>query len=77
MATDSVQVRNEIGNPTYAHQIDRLRDILHRWQRETGDTEPEVLTHRIAKPDGKFRKVKGEMPGASRDATRNHNKGPF
>lgn len=77
VAADSSQVRNEIGNPLYADHIDRMRDILHRWQRETGDTEPEVLTHRVAKPDGKFRKVKGEMPGASRNATHNHNKGPF
>ncbi|RQP17445.1 MAG: heparan N-sulfatase [Parapedobacter sp.] len=77
MSSDSLQIRNEINNASYKRQIRQLRRVLRRWQRETGDTEPKVLTHPVAKPGGGFSKVKGEMPGASRDATHNNNKGPF
>lgn len=78
---DSLQVHNQIGNPAYAAQIQSLKDILRKWQEETGDTEPENLTkdwyHRETGAALPGKDIRGEMPGSSKNATSIHQPGPF
>jgi len=80
-ATDSLQIRNEINNPQYVDQIKSLKDILQLWQSETADTEPAQLTrdwyHRETGKPLPGKDIRGEMPGASQNASTVNNPGPF
>lgn len=81
LADDSLQVKNQITDSTYTNQIKQLRAILSDWQLSTGDTEPDSLTpdwyHREDGSPLPSKGIRGEMPGASKNAARNNNKGPF
>jgi N-sulfoglucosamine sulfohydrolase len=65
---DPYQLTNLIGTATAKQtvELNRLRDQLTKWQRETGDTVPDVLTsddRKRVKSDPKPVKVLGEVPG--------------
>lgn len=80
---DLIQEKNLITYPSYAAKVEKLRTVLKQWQDETGDTVPETLTpdwyHReTGKPlAAQKQSLRGEMPGAAKDAARNGAKGPF
>ena len=80
---DFIQEKNLINDPAYAAEVEKLRKVLKQWQAETGDTVPETLTpdwyHReTGKPlDAQKQSLRGEMPGAAKDAARIEAKGPF
>jgi N-sulfoglucosamine sulfohydrolase len=78
---DPLQQHNLIDDPSYAKQIQSLKNILKKWRRETGDTDPRSLT-----PDwydrqtGRPLKVNGtrrEMPGMAKRADYINKNGPF
>ncbi|QNL48266.1 sulfatase [Olivibacter sp. SDN3] len=78
---DHLQEFNLIDDPAYGGEIDELRKVLKRWQEDTGDSLPQRLT-----PDWYDRNTgqplpeknkRGEMPGASKVATKVNKKGPF
>ncbi|MVZ64231.1 sulfatase-like hydrolase/transferase [Sphingobacterium sp. DK4209] len=78
---DSLQVNNQIDNPAFKDEIKNLRTVLTQWQRETGDSEPSLLTphwydKNTAKPLPK-KGQRGEMPGKKNNANLNLNPGPF
>lgn len=71
---DPLQEDNLIDNPAYATEVNHLREVLRKWQQETGDTMPEHLT-----PEWYVRETttrertqnagkRGEMPGSSQCA---------
>ncbi len=80
---DLIQEKNQIDNPTYTAEVEKLRKVLSQWQAETGDSVPDRLT-----PDWYDRqtgealvtqeqKLRGKMPGEAKDAARVMAKGPF
>lgn len=80
---DYLQEHNLIDDVAFASEINGLRNMLKRWQAETGDTEPEHLT-----PDWYERETetgkrvqswgfRGEMPGTATRADTICAKGPF
>lgn len=81
ISSDSLQKNNRINDSTLTPAIDHLRSILTRWQIETGDTEPDSLTvdwyDRETGNELPVKGNRGEMPGSSKNAARNNNKGPF
>lgn len=80
---DPLQEHNLIDDPAYADEVNHLREIFRKWQRETGDTRPEHLTpdwYERFTPNGKSintNKMRGEMPGAAMGADTLCTKGPF
>ncbi|WP_373512120.1 sulfatase [Persicitalea sp.] len=80
---DFIQAKNLIDAPAYATEVEKLRKVLSQWQTETGDTVPDKLTpdwyHReTGKPlVTQEQKLRGEMPGAAKEAARIEAKGPF
>lgn len=78
---DSLQVNNLAADSTYASVLDHLRVTLTKWQQETGDTVPDSLTKdwydRTTGEALPNKGIRGEMPGAAKNASRNNNKGPF
>lgn len=80
---DPLQEHNLIDDPIYAKEVNHLRAVFKKWQKETGDTQPEYLTpdwYERFTPNGKSintNKMRGEMPGASAGADTLCIKGPF
>lgn len=85
---DPLQLNNLIDDETYFVQIEELQNILKKWQEETGDTEPEVLTKdHFDRITGKFLLgdtekinkivIRGEIPGETKDAPHINRPGPF
>jgi N-sulfoglucosamine sulfohydrolase len=78
---DPLQAYNQINNPEYTAVANHLRQILAQWQQQTGDTQPDVITpdwyHRQTGEEMPAKGVRGEMPGAAKDADKNNSKGPF
>ncbi len=81
MKVDAAQTNNLINNPKYKARINQLKNILQTWQEQTGDTSPDKIT-----PDWYDREtvkalpakdIRGEMPGASKQADKINAKGPF
>jgi len=81
IAEDSLQIRNLIADSTYTQIIDNLRSVLAEWQLATGDSVPDSITtdwyHREDGSPLLLKGIRAEMPGASKNAARNNNKGPF
>lgn len=78
---DPEQFHNVADDPLYADALRNMRSVLSTWRQETADTTPEHLT-----PDwysrfyGKpldIERVRGEMPGAAKNATDVNASGPF
>lgn len=78
---DDLQANNVIADVSYQVQLDDLRSILGRWQRETGDSTPERLTadwyHRQTGEPLPENGLRGEMPGAANGADKINRKGPY
>lgn len=66
---DQDQVHNLAANAQYAAAKEKLRQALESWRRETGDTEPAVLTHdwyeRLTGEKKPEHGKRGEMPGSA------------
>ncbi|MFT4032843.1 MAG: sulfatase [Siphonobacter sp.] len=78
---DPEQLHNQIANDTYLKERTQLIRTLRLWQQQTGDTAPVKLT-----PDWYDREtgqalpakgIRGEMPGAAKQADHINAKGPF
>ena len=82
LRSDPEQLHNLAGHPDMESPLQRLRGILDVWMDSTGDTVPALLTHdwyerKPGYPKTQHHGIRGEMPGASRDASRILKKGPF
>jgi len=83
LRSDSDQVNNVIEEPRYAEELERLRNVMRRWQEETADNLPEDLTRDWFLRDAEsyvqseFHGVRGEMPGAASRADTLNASGPF
>lgn len=79
--SDSVQVHNLAHDPLFSQKLNELRKVLAQWQQETGDTQPAQLTPDwYGREDGaplQQKGVRGEMPGAARNAAHSNQKGVF
>ena len=78
---DPIQTRNLVNNPEYRDVLEEMRKVMLRWQEETGDSVPKNLTHdwydRESGDALPEKGIRGEMPGAVRNATKINNPGPF
>ncbi|GAB2785760.1 sulfatase [Rhabdobacter roseus] len=78
---DPLQLTNLIKDPKYTQELQKLRLVLKQWSNDTDDTLPQNLTpSRFDWFTGEKLNVPtqyGEMPGTTRRATRNTDKGPF
>lgn len=78
---DTLQAHNLINDTEYTTIIDQLQSTLDLWRQQTGDTEPETLTpdwyHRQTGEALGAKGVRGEMPGAAKNADNINHKGPF
>jgi arylsulfatase A-like enzyme len=78
---DPHQLNNLVENPKYKDVLKEMRKLLKRWTEETGDTVPENLTQgwydreKFIALEG--RGIRGEMPGAAKNAQEINNPGPF
>ncbi|MCA9231356.1 MAG: sulfatase [Planctomycetales bacterium] len=81
-AADVHQLTNLVDDPNSSQQLDRLRQVMNRWQAETGDTVPQQLSRdrydretgeRIIQDSEGFR---GTTPGQERNADRVDAPGP-
>lgn len=79
--SDPFQAHNLIYNPEYAGIAKELRTTLKQWQQQTADTEPEFLTpdwyHRETGKPVEAKGVRGEMPGAAKNADKSNLSGSF
>ncbi|MDQ3681874.1 MAG: heparan N-sulfatase, partial [Bacteroidota bacterium] len=78
---DKEQANNLAGSKKYTSILIGLKQVLAKWQKETGDTEPSDLTpdwyDRVnGKKTAKHNK-RGEMPGRAKSADKINAKGPF
>jgi len=78
---DTTQIDNLIQDEAYQDAIFKLRTVLEKWQEDTGDTLPEVLTkdwyHRQTGEPLPENGIRGEIPGAANRADTITNPGPF
>ena len=85
---DIFQRENLIGEKSHQEEIKHLESILEKWKTETGDSQPDEITkdwyEKRPGPDDAPNSLKtpahgirGEFPGASKNATQINNKGPF
>lgn len=78
---DEKQLSNLIQDPGRREAVSRLRDILRKWQEETGDTLPDSLTkdwyHRETGKPLAGKGIRGEMPGLAKGADTITSPGPF
>ena len=78
---DPHQLHNLADQPEYATVLSKLRGTLHKWADETGDTIPEKITadwyHRDKWEALEVKGIRGEMPGAGKNAEKIKTKGPF
>ena len=78
---DPEQFENVAGKSDFAAALTEMRELMKRWRKETGDTSPEKLTAdwyaRITGDPLDIERVRGEMPGAAKNATSIKTKGPF
>lgn len=81
MRSDAAQINNLIDDPKYKSTINQLKSTLALWQTQTGDTSPTKLTpdwyHRETGKALPAKDIRGEMPGAAKQADRINTKGPF
>ena len=87
---DPNQLVNLANNPEYSSEVKKARKFLDRWIDQTGDSIPKKSTASRNKPsrieNGKVvplqevegaRKMRGEMPGASKNAMKMNHPGPI
>jgi arylsulfatase A-like enzyme len=79
---DPFQLVNIASVPENQTALQEMRGILNQWMESTGDNVPNTLTKDWYLMEPGYIKtsdhgVRGEMPGAALDATKNNNKGPF
>ncbi|MBN2012782.1 sulfatase [candidate division KSB1 bacterium] len=78
---DPEQFENVADDPKYAEPLQEMRQIMQRWRDETADTTPENLTPdwnaRFTAEKLDIEHVRGEMPGAAKNAERVNMEGPF
>ena len=85
---DPLQLNNIIDDKNYINQIEELERILKKWQKQTGDTEPAIITKdHFDRKTGAFllgeaekinkTVIRGEIPGKSKHATNINHPGPF
>ena len=72
---DPHQILNLAGKPEFADIEAKLARILDQWAKETGDSVPKNPTPDRKKGDPQAG-VRGEIPGASTNATSTHKSGP-
>lgn len=78
---DPLQLVNVAADPRMQGKLTELREIMRLWMDQTGDSNPDRLTpdwysRESGKPLDVVR-TRGEMPGASRQATTIDTPGPF
>lgn len=80
-STDTLQALNLYGQRKYAKEQKKLAQVLTRWKDETGDSRPARLTEdwydRDSNKPLSGKGVRGDMPGADRNAARIEHPGPF
>jgi len=87
-SNDPFQLDNIIDNPDYNEIVKELEKVLKRWQKQTGDTEPDIITgDHFDRYTGLFllseeerRKrivIRGEIPGKRNNAQYVNRPGPF
>ncbi|MBN2000973.1 sulfatase [candidate division KSB1 bacterium] len=78
---DPEQFINVAGDSAYTETLMEMRRILQLWRDETADTSPENLTPDwYARFTGKpldMKRLRGEMPGAAKNAMKVNAQGPF
>jgi hypothetical protein len=85
---DIFQRDNLIEEKSHQEEIKHLRLVLEEWKTQTGDSQPDEITkdwyQKRPGPDDAPSSLKtvhhglrGEIPGASENATQINNKGPF
>jgi len=78
---DPQQLYNLTSQPENAKVLSEMQEILKQWAEETGDTIPEKITadwyHREKWKPLEEKGVRGEMPGASKNAEKINASGPF
>jgi hypothetical protein len=85
---DIYQSDNLIEEKKYQEEIKQLSLVLEEWKTQTGDSQPDEITkdwyQKRPGPDDAPNSLKtvhhgerGEIPGASENATQINNKGPF
>ncbi len=88
MNNDPYQFNNLLLNDNIPDDFKILQNILDKWILDTGDTLPENITKdwylREQEPFNQssllkteYHEIRGEMPGASSNAVKINNKGPF
>jgi arylsulfatase A-like enzyme len=81
IAKDSLQVLNRFQDPAYTNTGRKLKRILRRWSRQTGDDCPDFLTPHWYDPETlqplPAHNSRGEMPGSRQKAASLNNPGPF
>ena len=79
---DALQLNNTIGNSRYTSIENKLRNVLQKWMKRTGDNIPKNLTKdwyrrdSNKKADANF-DIRGEMPGIQTKAEAIHIKSGF
>ena len=73
-----------LSTKTLTEEMKKLSAILKQWMDETGDSIPKKITKdwytrdfTTAGTEDRKKKIRGEMPGASNNATSINHKGPF
>jgi hypothetical protein len=85
---DIFQRDNLIEEKSHQDEIKRLKSVLEKWKTQTGDSQPDEITkdwyEKRPGPDDApnslrttHHGIRGEFPGASKNATQINNKGPF
>ncbi|MEI9917493.1 MAG: sulfatase [Bacteroidota bacterium] len=78
---DPLQQLNVSTNPKFFRDINKLRKVMQQWQDETADSCPADLTKDwYGRESGETlseKDIRGEMPGASRNADKVNKPGPF
>ncbi|MEM9936876.1 MAG: sulfatase [Bacteroidota bacterium] len=82
LETDPQQLVNVASVPSYEVALEEMRNILGEWMEETGDDVPAFLTEDWYLHEAGYIRTaahgkRGEMPGASRQATEINAKGKF
>jgi N-sulfoglucosamine sulfohydrolase len=85
---DIFQRDNLIEEKSYQEEIKQLKSVLENWKTQTGDSQPDEITKdwyekrpRADDAPNSLRTphhgIRGEFPGASKNAIQINNKGPF
>ncbi|MEM7513069.1 MAG: sulfatase/phosphatase domain-containing protein, partial [Bacteroidota bacterium] len=82
LQTDPQQLINVASAPSYKIALVEMRNTLREWMEETGDDVPALLTEDWYLHEAGYIRTaahgkRGEMPGASRQATKINAKGKF